>query len=441
MTLFSEASASRQRAHLARLQDAYTHLLDEHGFDAVAIYSGHARNQYADDQQASFAGYGHFIHWTGTATHQHDWLLIRPGHSPHWCYFAPADFWHLSTPAPVGVFADFMTLTPHETTGSLPAPVASNGRLAVIGDVASLALPEGATANPEALCHALDELRLFKDAHERYCLFVANQIALEGHRAARTSFAAGGAELDAQLAYLAATRQRESELPYQNIVGINSHAGTLHYQHYDKYAPDKPRSLLVDAGHRYLGYCADITRTWSASETDPLFTYLTEGVTDFQRRLIARLAPGVDFVTLHDEMHQHLGELLVASGIVNTSVEAAIESGLTRAFCPHGLGHSLGVQVHDVAGRQRDASGAPLPPPARDPALRLTRTLETDMVVTIEPGLYVIPMLLEPFRHGSQSSTVDWTAVDRLADHGGIRIEDNVMITYNGHDNLTQGEA
>ena len=61
------------------------------------------------------------------------------------------------------------------------------------------------------------------------------------------------------------------------------------------------------------------------------------------------------------------------------------------------------------------------------------------MVVTIEPGLYVIPMLLEPFRQGAQREAVDWAAVDRLQDHGGIRIEDNVIITADGHDNLTQG--
>ncbi|WP_110665286.1 Xaa-Pro dipeptidase [Salinicola halophilus] len=440
MTIATEACASRHRDHLVRLQKAYTDLLSEHGFDAVAIYSGHARSHYADDQQASFAAYGHFIHWTGAASHQHDWLLIRPGHSPQWFYYAPADFWHLATPAPKGVFADFMTLTPHEQPQALPASVASGSRLAVIGDVDPQALPEGATGNPPALCHALDELRLYKDAHERHCLFVANQIALEGHRAARAAFTAGGAELDAQLAYLSASRQRESELPYQNIVGVNAHAGTLHYQHYDKYAPDKPRSLLVDAGHRHLGYCADITRTWTGSEADPLFSALIDGVTHFQQRLIEGLAPGVDFVALHERMHQHLAELLIATDLVDASVEAAVESGLTRAFCPHGLGHSLGVQVHDVAGRQRDASGTPLPPPARDPALRLTRPLEAGMVVTLEPGLYVIPMLLAPFREGRHASVVDWAAVDRLANHGGIRIEDNVMITANGYDNLTQAE-
>ncbi|WP_373184095.1 M24 family metallopeptidase, partial [Halomonas campaniensis] len=111
----------------------------------------------------------------------------------------------------------------------------------------------------------------------------------------------------------------------------------------------------------------------------------------------------------------------------------ALASGITRAFCPHGLGHLLGVQVHDVAGRL-DGVGRPLPPPAEHPALRLTRELEAGMVVTMEPGLYVIPMLLAAHRG---SPEIDWERVDRLASHGGIRIEDNVRVTGRGPDNLT----
>lgn len=70
-----------------------------------------------------------------------------------------------------------------------------------------------------------------------------------------------------QLAYLAASRQRESEVPYQNIIGLNEHAGVLHYQHYDLSAPKQRYSLLVDAGRRFRGYCADITRTYTGPDS------------------------------------------------------------------------------------------------------------------------------------------------------------------------------
>lgn len=440
MTTHTDPVEKLQAAHLQRLQTAYEEILQAQGFEAVLIYSGHAGVHFADDQEASFKGYGHFVHWTGAAHNPHDWLLIEPGKKPHWYYHAPADFWHLPTPAPTGVLAEFMGLQPLQDT-RWPTLEGVGQRLAVIGNLAPGACPAGAELNPPSLLAALDELRMFKDDYERHCLFVANQWALAGHQAAREAFAMGASELDIQLAYLAATRQRESRVPYQNIIGIDHHAGTLHYQHYDALAPATPKSLLVDAGHEHAGYAADITRTWASAHADPLFERLIQGVTDYQQRLITRLAPGLDFVDLHREMHQHLAELLVETRLTSMSAEAAIDSGLTRAFCPHGLGHSLGIQVHDVAGRQRDARGTPLPPPDADPALRLTRTLSAGMVVTIEPGLYVIPMLLAPFRQGKQRDAIDWAAVDRLQDHGGIRIEDNVIITAEGHDNLTQGEA
>ncbi len=135
-------------------------------------------------------------------------------------------------------------------------------------------------------------------------------------------------------------------------------------------------------------------------------------------------------------MHRLLGELLVESELVSGSAEAAVEGGITRAFCPHGLGHSLGVQVHDVAGRTtRD--GTPLPPPIQHPALRLTRELEAGMVVTIEPGLYIIPMLLEPLEADPTGRHVNCALVERLAPHGGIRLEDNVAVTTDTARNLT----
>ena len=89
-----------------------------------------------------------------------------------------------------------------------------------------------ATLQPEALVRELDELRMTKSAYEIACLREANRLAVAGHQAANAAFIGAAAELDVQLAYLAASRQRESEVTYQNIIGLNEHAGVLHYQHY-----------------------------------------------------------------------------------------------------------------------------------------------------------------------------------------------------------------
>ena len=425
----------QQHAHLDTLMQGYSEALAAHGVDGVLLYSGHPARHFGDDQHASFAAYGHFVHWTGQAQLARSWLLVRPGKSPTLYFHAPADFWHLPARLPEEPWVDRFRVEARETSAP---PALPPGRFAVLGDVSDgVAQAMGAEANPPGLVAALNELRVSKSDYEVSCLRRANRRAMAGHRAARRVFEGGGAELDIQLAYLGGARQRESELPYPNIVGLNAHGGVLHYQHYDTVAPEKRRSLLLDAGVRHRGYCADITRTWSGPDSAGEFTPLIEGVTSLQQRLIADLAPGVDFAALHRRMHEGLAVLLVEQRLVNASTEAVLESGLTRVFCPHGLGHLLGVQVHDVAGLV-DANGQPLPPPVEHPALRLTRELMAGMVVTIEPGLYVIPMLLDPHRHRAE---VNWKRVERLADHGGIRIEDNVLVTAAGPDVLTPKET
>ncbi|MBB3182613.1 Xaa-Pro dipeptidase [Halomonas fontilapidosi] len=426
-----------QQRHLERLQQAYGDTLTRLGFDGVLLYSGHPRRHFADDQEASFAAFGHFMHWTGQADLARSWLLIRPDQRPRLKIHAPDDFWHLPARLPDEAWVQAFDI---EMSRDDSPPVLPAGRFAVLGEVsASLADSLGAACNPASLTSALDEGRVRKSDYEITCLRGANRQAMAGHDAARQAFLDGGAELDIQLAYLGASRQRETALPYANIVGLNAHGGILHYQHYATRPPARRCSLLLDAGHRHRGYCADITRTWAGPDADPAFAPLIEGVSALQHELIDALAPGVAYPTLHRRMHQALGELLVDQGLLHCSPEAAVEQGMTRAFCPHGLGHSLGLQVHDVAGRV-DGQGRPLPPPETDPALRLTRELEAGMVVTMEPGLYVIPMLLAPLKERAAGRDIDWPRVERLADHGGIRIEDNVAITATGHDNLTPPE-
>ncbi|WP_075881115.1 Xaa-Pro dipeptidase [Vreelandella massiliensis] len=430
----SETLFRQQKAHLDTLLSAYRSLMAQYDYDAIALYSGHATPHYGDDQMPTFQAFGHFVHWVPLWQAEHSWLVIHPDQRPTLYLYAPTDFWHLPTALPqepwVGEFEVKLC-----TDVTMPA---LGERSAIVGDINALresgaALPQG-QPNPETLVHALDELRMIKSDYEITCLREANRLAMAGHEAAHAAFAGASCELDIQLAYLAASRQRESHVPYANIIGMNQHAGVLHYQHYDVRAPRQRFSLLVDAGRRFRGYSADITRTHVGPDAPALFETLIGALHGVKDRLIARLAPGVDFVTLHEQMHHELAEVLIDHDLFSGSREQAIAEGVTRAFCPHGLGHSLGIHVHDVAGL-RTASGEPSPAPEAHPALRLTRTLMPGMVVTIEPGLYFIPMLLMPLRN--TSLPINWTRVDQLAPCGGIRIEDNVVITPDGFDNLT----
>jgi Xaa-Pro dipeptidase len=120
------------------------------------------------------------------------------------------------------------------------------------------------------------------------------------------------------------------------------------------------------------------------------------------------------------------------------SAESAVESGVSSTFFPHGLGHLLGLQVHDVGGLQRDESGGTVSRPAGHPYLRCTRTLEPGMVTTIEPGIYFIDMLLAELKNKPAARDVDWARVDAFRRYGGIRIEDDVVCTDGEPENLTR---
>ncbi|WP_262927386.1 M24 family metallopeptidase [Phytohalomonas tamaricis] len=244
------------------------------------------------------------------------------------------------------------------------------------------------------------------------------------------------------IAYLKASRQSETDAPYPGIIACNDHAGVLHYQHYDDVPPKIRYSLLVDAGCSFAGYSADITRTWCGPSAHPLFSEMVQGIEHYQQRLVSEAQAGMDFILLHRRMHDLLAALLIELGLVKAmTIEACVASGLTRALCPHGLGHSLGLQTHDVAGFQQDATGTIKPPPNDAPALRLTRHLSPGMVITIEPGCYFIDSLLAPMYDSTISHHVDWQAISALKAHGGIRIEDNIVIMPQGNENLTRPPA
>jgi Xaa-Pro dipeptidase len=209
----------------------------------------------------------------------------------------------------------------------------------------------------------------------------------------------------------------------------------LHYQHQSPERPAKHLSFLIDAGAEVDGYAADITRTYAAREGT--FADLIAAVENEQLALCAQVSAGRDFRDLHLECHLRLAGVLRNAGIVDMDPGAMVAEGVTRVFFPHGLGHLIGLQVHDVGGRH-DREGREIPRPQGHPYLRLTRTLAPGMVVTIEPGLYFIPSLLAELRAGPHAGAVDWDAVEALLPYGGIRIEDEVACTEDEPENLTR---
>jgi len=296
---------------------------------------------------------------------------------------------------------------------------------------------DGHPTNPQGLIDRLHYQRACKTDFEIDCIRDANEVGAVGHIAARDAFFSGASEFEILSSYLAACEQTEAELPYPCIIAQNEHAAVLHYQVYDRVPPAVRRSFLIDAGVKRHGYASDITRTYSAAESG-VFRDLITALDDSQRTLIDTIQPGMAYLDLHEDMHVRLAHLLVEFGLVRCTAEAAFDLGITRTFLPHGLGHLLGLQVHDVGGQQSDPGGNLAPPPPEYPALRLMRKTATGMVFTIEPGLYFVPMLLRELRAGDAAAEIDWSAVEALTPCGGIRIEDNVLVTDTGGRNFTR---
>jgi Xaa-Pro dipeptidase len=169
-----------------------------------------------------------------------------------------------------------------------------------------------------------------------------------------------------------------------------------------------------------------------------VFASLIDGMHALQQELCAAIVPAADWRELHLQAHRLVARLLSDAGVITMSPEDALTSGVSAAFLPHGLGHLLGLQVHDVGGFRPTPDSEPIARPPGHPALRLTRPLETGMVVTVEPGLYFIDSLLARLKAGPHARAVNWPLVERLSAYGGIRIEDNVVVTARGHENLTR---
>jgi Xaa-Pro dipeptidase len=262
-------------------------------------------------------------------------------------------------------------------------------------------------------------------------------LAVRGHKAAEAAFRAGASEFGIHMAYCSAVGQDSNELPYGNIVALNEHAAVLHYTELGRVAPQPLRSFLIDAGASAHGYASDITRTYAAAGHDE-FQALIDAIDAAQRKMCAAVRNGFDYKQLHVDAHLSLMGILKDFGVINVSPEAALATGVSAAFFPHGIGHLIGAQVHDVAGFAAGDHGGRVERPAGHPYLRMTRVLAPGMVVTIEPGLYFIDMLLDEVKQAGNAASVNWERVDFFRPYGGIRIEDEVLCTEGEADNLTR---
>ena len=350
----------------------------------------------------------------------------------------PVDYWHKSPSLPEAYWTaafDIVSCATREAArAALPADLS---RTAFVGAPFPELLQWGPGAiNPEHLIAQLDYARAAKTPYEIACLREANVLGARGHLAAERAFRSGASEFEIALEFMRACGLREQELPYNPIVALNEGGAVLHYQFQERRAPAKSHSLLIDAGAEFGGYASDITRTHSFA--DPEFADIVRRFDALQLKLCAQVRVGLDWRDFHQASYRAISEFLRDIGVINVSADHAIDTALTSVFYPHGIGHLLGLQVHDVGGLQRDPAGGVIERPYNHPFLRLTRKLEDGFVVTVEPGFYFIDQLLEEAKQKPLGRMIEWSRVAQLRKFGGVRIEDDVVAVPGGHENLTR---
>lgn len=433
--------ASEYSAHFQTILQQTQSALEQTGHIACVIAAGSPHLMFLDDMYYPYKPNPHFQRWIPVNDAAHSLLVVEIGRRPRLIHFRPDDYWHKTPEEPTGFWVEHFDIISVADLDQVPGALPAAARDApVIGEWDSRFKDWGlGQSNPNALLNQLHFHRAWKTNYEIACMEEATRKGVTAHRAAERAYRQGASEYEIHQAYLLACGHVEPELPYGNIIAYGANAAVLHYTHLPRQRPaTPPPSFLIDAGATHNGYASDITRTYTAHAGE--FAEMIAAMKEAELRICAAVKPGLNFADLHLHAHAEIAGLLVRFNIIGCSAEAAVNSGLTATFFPHGLGHLLGLQVHDIGGLQASPEGGILPRPDGHPYLRLTRDLQPGWVVTIEPGLYFIPTLLKSLAGTEVGENVNWDKVEELKPYGGIRIEDNVLVTQDGHRNLTREE-
>lgn len=333
------------------------------------------------------------------------------------------------------------------------------------------------------LRQAMDSCRVIKDDFEIDLIRQANDISGMAHVEVMKCMHTFSNEADVEAAYMkVCIAQRAKLQAYDPIAGSGANAAELHYSANDADF-GSGQTLVLDAGCEVARYASDVTRTlpinherpgyWPSRETEQIYN-LVEAI---QESCIKQMAPGKQFVETFWHAHYMVIDGLLELGILKGDRDEIFHTGTSRAFLPHGLGHHVGLEVHDVSpvphpplssdGEERDtverakalaedqarAAFAKWMPESVEKMRSLQRLthphiyetshsssqLAPGMVVTIEPGIYFNDFLLKRFflNKSKHRQFIDTKVLDRYMQVGGVRIEDDILITRTGYKNLT----
>jgi len=274
-----------------------------------------------------------------------------------------------------------------------------------------------------------------KDDHELELLRAACSATASGYaqlsRLIRPDISERAIQIELEAEFFRAGGTRPG---YGTIVGTGSNSAVLHFSPSARLTRTGD-FVLVDAGAAIGRYTADVTRTYVVDQPDPFQRDLYQIVLHAQERAISRCIAGAEWTHIHLACAVEMVAGLVAMGVMRGSPTSLVEQEAHTLFFPHGLGHMVGLGVRDGSGLLPGRSKNPRPSLR---TLRMDLPLLPGYVVTIEPGLYFIPPLLQdPVRRATYHDCVNWPLVDSYHYLGGVRIEDNILVTTGAPENLT----
>lgn len=432
---------SLYKEHLQTVQNQIFTALEELGFESLVLGSGELLYYFEDDQSVPFRSNG-FFSWVCPLSGPHHFLqFLLKQRKPLLIQHQPQDFWYDSERPGPSYWNDFFEIQ------SAPSPEAAWKRLNIttqtcfLGSETLYASASNLNLNPESLKARLQWARSYKTDYEIHCISKANKLGVQAHRVAKAAFEAGKSEYEIYRAYCDSLQILDNDFSYPCIVALDAKSATLHYEGKRKNVKNA-KVALIDAGAPFEKYHSDITRTHVLPSAHPVFIELRNRLDEIQQKLCAQVRPGLPMPDLMRSTHLQLGKLLKTVGILKTEhLDSLVEQGILGTFMPHGLGHLLGIFIHDVAGKAQSKNGdlVILDSHAKYAHFgRTTRTLEEKHVLTIEPGIYFVPLLLESLKQRPEKNLFHWKLIEELIPCGGIRIEDNVVVTTSGHRNLTR---
>jgi Xaa-Pro aminopeptidase len=296
------------------------------------------------------------------------------------------------------------------------------------------------TGSDLELTKAIIALRLCHDAAALGELRQAAAVTVKAHQAGREAVTQAATEAEVRAVMEAVLTSHQMTCAYSSIVTVQGEV--LHNNHYH-HSLQLGDLILIDVGaETRTGWAGDVTRTWAVSgRLSPTQQAIYDVVLAAHDACIEAITPGVEYETIHFLAAQILAQGLGDLGILKGKPEDLVAQDAHALFFPHGIGHLLGLDVHDMEDLGDLAGYAP----GRSRSgrfglkfLRLHRPLQPGMVVTIEPGFYQVPGILNhaPTREKYQE-VVDWDCLAKFADVRGIRIEDDILVTATGREVLT----